>query len=215
MTEDSWTTVTFERRQRFLPMLRHSLAAVALVAITTLSTCDVVGQSVRRDDPTDTRAQFIVGPRATLMPVGVFMLVRRGNSLGAVRFTSIEHGKEFGTGKATYESYFQADNIRSFLDKSVVKKSGVIDLGPLMGIGRLAFQLGPDSVEIGPWSFGSSAPGSFDMWPYRGDSKDYGYEFAPTSAQSVAEINASDSRLRWFRFDSESSVILPVSELPK
>jgi len=54
-----------------------------------------------------------------------------------------------------------------------------------------------------------------NMWPYRGSQKDYGYEFAPTSARSVGEIDASDSRLRWFRFDPNARVTIPVSELPK
>jgi hypothetical protein len=45
--------------------------------------------------------------------------------------------------------------------------------------------------------------------------KDEGYEFAPTSAQNVAEIDASDKRLRWFRFNPDARIVVPVSDLPK
>jgi hypothetical protein len=159
--------------------------------------------------------QYLVGPRATLMPKGAFLLIRRGKSIGAVRFTSIELSSEVGVGKATYESYFQKDIARSLLDQGVVRKTGLIDLRALVGVGHLAFQRGQDRVEVGPWSFGCSHPGLPNMWPYRGESKNYGYEFAPTSAQNVAEIDFSDKRLQWFKFDPEASITLRLSELPK
>jgi hypothetical protein len=53
------------------------------------------------------------------------------------------------------------------------------------------------------------------MWPYRGSQKDYGYEFAPTSARDVGEIDASDKRLHGYRFDNNSRVEVPVAGLPK
>jgi hypothetical protein len=43
------------------------------------------------------------------------------------------------------------------------------------------------------------------MWPYRGSQKDYGYEFAPTSAQSVGEIDASDNKTVYF-YNGSSNV---------
>jgi hypothetical protein len=160
-------------------------------------------------------AQYIVGPRAILVPKGALLLIRKGKSIGAVRFTSIELGGEVGVGKASYESYFQEDGTKSFLAPGVVRQTGMIDLRPLVGIGHLAFQLGQDRIDVGPWSFGCGHPGQIDMWPYRGDSRDYGYEFAPTSATSITEIDATNKRLKWFRFDPEWSVTLPLSELPK
>jgi hypothetical protein len=45
--------------------------------------------------------------------------------------------------------------------------------------------------------------------------EDHSYEFAPTSACDVSEIDATDKRLRWFRFDPNASVILPLADLPK
>lgn len=71
------------------------------------------------------------------------------------------------------------------------KQTGVIDLKPLKGIGRASFQFGSEN-----------------MWPSRGLEKDYGYEFALTSARDLTKIDASDKRLRWFRFDKTLAYFL-------
>ncbi len=160
-------------------------------------------------------SKFVVGPSTLLMPQGAFLLIKKGRKIGAVRFTSIEQGSKLGTGRATYDSYFQGDGSGSFQALNVHKRTGFIDLKPLKGIGRASFQFGKDKVQVGKWAFRSGYPGSIDMWPYRGSEKDYGYEFAPTSARDVREIDAFDKGLRWFRFDKDSQVTLQVSDLPK
>jgi hypothetical protein len=159
--------------------------------------------------------QFVVGPSAVLMPQGFFLLIRKAGKIGAIRFTNFEPGSTVGTGKATYESYFQSDGSGSFRSPNVRKQTGEINLKPLKGVGRLSFQLGNDKVKVGEWSFSSDYPPLLFMWPYGRSEKDYGYEFAPTSAQSVGEIDASDKRLKWFRYTADAKVVLPVSDLPK
>jgi hypothetical protein len=160
-------------------------------------------------------SQFVVGPSTVLMPQGVFLLIRKGREIGAIRFTSIEQGGTVGTGRATYDSYFQSDGSGSFRSPNFRKQTGETNLKPLKGVGRLSFQSGQDKLQIGDWSFATAYPGRVNMWPYRGSQKDYGYEFAPTSAREVGEIDVSDKRLRWFRFDPNARVTLPVSDLPK
>ena len=159
--------------------------------------------------------RFVVGPGEVLAPDGVFLLVRKGRDIGAVRFANIKEGTEVGTGKARYDSYFPADRSGGFGSRNVHMQTGENELKPLNGIGRLAFQFGNNRVRIGNWSFLSSSPGAVSMWPYRGSQKDYGYEFAPTSAREVGEIDAFDKRLRWFRFSKDSRVTLQVADLPK
>lgn len=197
-----------------MSMLKYLLWALLTVMISSGSPPPAPKQGDPRDNTAGSVVQYIVGPRAILMPKGAFLLVRKGKSIGAIRFLIIELSSNVGVGKATYESYFQEDNTRSLLDQRVVKNSGLIDLRPLVGMGHLAFQPGQDRVDVGPWSFGCSHPGLLNMWPYRGKSQDYGYEFAPTAALSVRAINASDKRLRWFKFDPQASTTLPLSELP-
>jgi len=159
--------------------------------------------------------QFVMGPGEVRIPTGVYLLIRKGSQVGAVRFTSAQPNSAPGTGTASYESYFPADASGSFRSAASRKQSGEINLKPLKGIGRFAFQTGKDLVKVGDWSFRSTAPGAINMWPYRGSQKDYGFEFAPTSARQVGEIDASDKHLRWFRFDPNSRVNLLVSDLPK
>jgi hypothetical protein len=173
-----------------------------------------IGTSNAQPEKTQTN-QFVVGASEVLVPKGVFLLICKGQQIGAIRFTSIEQGDTVGTGKASYESYFQADGSGSFRSSNVRKRTGENNLKPLKGIGRLAFQTGQDKIRVGDWSFLSSSPGTISMWPYRGSQKDYGYEFAPTSAQSVGEIDISDKHLQWFRFDPNSRITLEVADLPK
>ena len=181
-----------------------------LVTVGLLSSVPFTqGQTSQRTD------QFVVGPGEVLAPKGVFLLVRKGREIGAIRFTNIVQGAEVGTGKASYESFFQGDGSGSFRSQNLRKQSGENDLKPLRGIGRLAFQSGNNRVRVGEWSFLASSPGAVSMWPYRGSQKDYGYEFAATSARDVNEIDPSDKRLRWFRFSTDSRVTLQVAELPK
>lgn len=159
--------------------------------------------------------QFVVGPSTILMPKGAFLLIRKGREIGAIRFTSIEQGDTVGVGRATYESYFQGDGSALLLAPNAIKRTGDIDLKPMKGLGRLSVQSGKNKVQVGRWSFACAYPGRINMWPYRGEQRDYGYEFAPTSARDVAEIDISDKRIRWFRFDPNVRISLPLSDLPK
>lgn len=159
--------------------------------------------------------KFVVGPRFVHMPKGVFVLVRRGREIGAIRFTRIEPSGAIGQGSATYESYFQGDGSGSFLTTNVVKRSGEITIKPLKGISHSTmWQPGQDKLWVGKWWFGCLGITLVNMSPHFGE-KANGFEFAPTSARDVSEIDISDKRLQWFRYDSNASITLSVSELPK
>ena len=145
------------------------------------------GQSTQVDagpEKASTR-QFVVGPSTILMPQRVFLLIRKGWEIGAIRFTSIEQGGTVGAGKATYDSYFQSDGSGSFSSPKVRKRTGETNLKPLTGVGRLSFQSGQDKLQVGDWSFATAYPGRVNMWPYRGSQKDYGYEFAPRPREKL------------------------------
>src|SRR4051794_16476048 len=106
--------------------------------------------------------QFVVGPSAVLMPEGVFLLIRKGRKTGAIRFTKIDR-KTDGTGKATYESYFQSDGSNSFQPQTLRKRTGEINVKPLKGFHPFAFQFGNTKVKIGEWSFEAYSPGLLFM----------------------------------------------------
>jgi hypothetical protein len=72
-------------------------------------------------------------------------------------------------------------------------------------------------VLVGAWEFYFSYPDIMNMshvtfWKGHHDE---GFEFAPTSACQVSEIDATDKRLRWFRWDKTTRVTLPLADLPK
>ncbi|HEV7746310.1 MAG TPA: hypothetical protein VGO56_15030 [Pyrinomonadaceae bacterium] len=194
--------------------MKQRLMVRGVLGVILFSTVAITAAG-QNDESQKVVGQFVVGPYAMLMPPGMFLLIRKGGKIGAIRFTSIEQGGNPGTGKARYESYFQGDGSGSFRSPNVRKKTGKINVKPLRGFHPLAFQTGKTKVKVGEWSFESDAPGSLYMWPYGHSEKDYGYEFAPTSSQSVDEINASDKRLNWFRYSADTKVVLRVSELPK
>ena len=158
---------------------------------------------------------FVMGPWAISMPTGALLVIRKNGKVGALRLTAVVQGDAIGLGTATYESYFQGDGSANFQRPNVTKLRGEIELKPLKGVGRFSFQTGKNKIRVGSWSFGAAAPNLMNMWPFRGDSKDYGFEFAPTSARDISELNLSDPRLRWFKFDSSGGIVLPVRDLPK
>jgi len=165
---------------------------------------------------TDTHLDHvIVGPRAVGMPQGVFLLIRNGKEVGAIKFSGIEAGDVPLIGKATYESFFQGDGSGSFQSSTVVHRSGEVSTKQLIGIGRMSFGGGKRKVRVGKWSFAYHFPAWVSMYPYGEVERDYGFEFAPTSAREIAEIDPSDKQLKWFRYDSNTSTTIQLKDLAK
>ncbi len=159
-------------------------------------------------------AHFDMGPRFVHMPEKYFVLVRKGHEIGAIRFTNISQSTP-SLGKSTYESFFQGDGSGSFLNSNVIKRSGELDIQPVKGVSHsLMHQPGPDKLWVGKWWFGCLSPSLINMSLHFSE-KDEGYEFAPTSARDVAEIDLSDKRLKWFRYDANARITVPVSDLPR
>jgi hypothetical protein len=157
---------------------------------------------------------FVFGPNSVYVPEGFFVLVRKGQEIGAFRLIKVEQGDPNGIGKSAYESYFQVDGSGSFLKPNVVRRSGEIDIKPMKGMHAFAWQPGQNRLRVGKWWFGCLANQLINMAPGFSE-RDAGYEFAPTSARIITEIDAADIRLRWFRFDPNNRISVPVAELPK
>jgi hypothetical protein len=166
--------------------------------------------------PGDLATRFSITGGSVKMPAGAFLLIRKrkNGEIGALRLTNIDPTSTEQDGKSTYESYFQGDGSGSLSAANV--QTGKLSLKPLKGPGRgiYIYQPGQNRARVGKWSFAFVTPTVMGMWPYHRDG-DHGYEFAPTSACNLSEINANDKRLRWFRYDPDASIILPLSELPR
>jgi hypothetical protein len=153
------------------------------------------------------------------MPVGAFLLVRKGSQLGAIRLTSLTPGPNRAEGRSNYESFSVPDKSTSFTANGVVHQTGDIYIGETIGVHAVFVYTkgGHNQVPIGSWQFYFPFPDLMSMshvsfWKGHHDE---GFEFAPTSACQVSEIDATDKRLRWFRWDKTTQVTLPLADLPK
>ena len=162
--------------------------------------------------------EFVFGPSYMVVPEKMFVLVRKGSQMGAVHFTRVE-SDAYKTGNcyegnSDYESFFQGDGSGSLIKENVVKRFGSINIKPVKGFHPFALQPGADKLWVGNWEFGCMGNNVVNM-SVGFSEKDHGYEFAPTAAQTLAEIDATDKRLQWFKFDAKNRVVVPIASLPK
>lgn len=172
----------------------------------------ICAQTAAKEDGSS-KAHFDMGPRFTHVPEGYFLLVRKGRQIGAIRISKVVEDS-LGNGKSTYVSYFQGDGSGSFLTKSVVTRSGEINIMPMKGIHAFAWQPGQNRLWVGKWWFGCYSPSLVNMSSHFSE-EDTGFEFAPTSAREIGEVDASSKELRWFGYIPDATASLPVSNLPK
>jgi len=193
---------------------------VVAVLITLMGTfgqaqtaCDVDSGSVGQS------AQFLISAGTIKLPVGVFVLIRKSGHIGAIRLTQVDASATEWIGKSSYESVFETNGQAPVLFKTAVRKSGELDVQALKGPGRgiFIYQPGNTTASVGPWKFSFGSPTMMTMsdtsfWTGVGD---HGFEFAPTSACKVSDLDANDKHLRWFRYDEEANVTLSLRDLPK
>lgn len=185
---------------------------IAVLTIAVMLGCKS-SEEQRMTGGTVPRSEFALGPRYAYMPEKFFLLVRKGQQIGAIHFTKIRLGAD-GNGASSYESYFQADGSMSFQKADVIKQVGEIQIKPLRGNHLFAWQPGQNKLRVGKWWFGCMSPNLVNMSEHFSE-EDSGFEFAPTSAETVEEIDAADKQLRWYRYDSEVSTTVAPTSLPK
>lgn len=201
----------WKRFNRRIPILAAG-ALLGCIATLAQSNCQT------GTDYDSAPAHFVISAGTVTMPVRAFLLVRKSGQVGAIRLTSIDPAATKYLGKSAYESYFQPDQAGSFLAKKVDHQTGALDIQPTKGVHAVyTHTSGNHDAHVGKWTFHFSYPNLMEMsdssfWKGYGD---HGYEFAPTSACQLSEIDATDKRLRWFRWDKTTQVNLPLSDLPK
>jgi hypothetical protein len=202
--------------------MKRAISLLAGLIAATLC-ANAYGQTQKMRCPQDTRSavdatQFRVSIGTVTMPVGAFLLVRSGTQLGVIRLTSLVLGANRAQGRSNYESFFIPNQGTSFTASGVVHKTGDVYIGETVGVHAVfLYRKGHDQVLIGPWKLNFGFPDLISMAPksFWNGYHDEGFEFAPTSACQVSEIDATDMRLRWFRWDKTTQVNLKLSELPK
>lgn len=201
---------------------RYQVQVLAGLLAAMFST-SVYGTAQEVRCPQDKRSgadatQFKVSVGTVTMPIGAFLLVRNGSQLGAIRLTSLTPGANRAEGRSDYESFFLPDKTTSFTANGVSHQTGDVYIGETVGVHAVFVHTkGHNKAKLGPWEFWFSFPDTLNMSPpsaWKG-AHDGGFEFAPTSACQVSEIDAKDRRLRWFRWDKTTQVLLPLADLPK
>jgi hypothetical protein len=209
--------------QRFLKgigismLLRRVLLTIGTVVSVAVGQAQMRCPSDSRGD--DVATGFVVSAGSVTMPIGAFLLVRKGTQVGAIRLTSIDSSATEWIGKSTYESFFQPDSSESLTGKNVIRQAGELDVQAAKGPGRGIYIYQPGTIRafIGKWKFAFGSPRMMTMsdtsfWTGVGD---HGFEFAPTSACNLSDVDVNGKNLKWFRYDRTTSVTLLLSDLPK
>jgi hypothetical protein len=173
--------------------------------------------------PQDTRpvqaaTQFRVSLGEVTMPIGAFLLIRKGNQMGAIRLTGIENPPPpKSLPKSYYESYILPEGSVAFNAPGIDRHHGEIFIGETIGMHPLTYTKGHYKAEIGKWKFGFDSSSMIDMAGFSSWNGDYdaGFEFAPTSACQLSEIDATDPNLQWLRWDRTTQTVLPLEDLSK
>jgi hypothetical protein len=149
------------------------------------------------------------------MPIGRYMLIRKNNEACALVFTEFWNKKQ---GKeqehyASYISYYQDDGSRNFLGQRVIITKKEASFLPLRGFTRLfLWQPGNDYVHCGPLKFGWTFYGG--VCACERHPGDYGFEFAPSPWVNITDVNLSDKRIKWYRYDKHrQSIDIPIDKL--
>jgi hypothetical protein len=158
-------------------------------------------------------------------PIGRFLLIPKDTAMCAVLFKNFRRGGDaqpgtsFNTGEehlyADYDWYFQNDGSGDFAKETVKKGHDKVAYGPLVGIGRLAFQTTNQKISCESIKLNWTYPDIVQF--FRGSKVvGTGIELAPTPWSSISKVNGNDPDIKWFQTDqNRAPIIIPVSDLKK
>lgn len=142
-------------------------------------------------------------PHGIGIPIGKILLVKNGNKICAVRFTSVDRGhdkKEPSIWSSGEESKYAEFDWYCFGD-SPRKEHKKLSLKAPKGIGRLAFQTGCPYIKFGSLKLFWSYP-TYVYFPEFGGSQKEGLEvlFSPTNYQDFNAIDLKQNHT-WYGYD--------------
>ncbi len=78
----------------------------------------------------------------------------------------------------------------------------------------MPFELGDPYIECGALKLFWGGDGGVSFWKPGQEERDYGIELAPTEWTDISQVNNSNSRIKWYRFDkSRRSKVIPIDQL--
>ncbi len=157
-----------------------------------------------------------IGPNMVMIPLGRILLIRKDTDYCAIRFTKVWTGKSDDDRYATYEAYHQGDETGDFTNKNVTfRKEELHSPRPSFSLFGHPFAFGiKEEIRCGPirlWWTGRGAVYFFERDQRQGD---YGIELAPTKWTDISQVNISEPRLKWYKYDGKRKRInIPIDQL--
>jgi hypothetical protein len=190
----------------------------AMMAFTCISSCADSPQNQKTTPP-----QFAEVTKWTVsVPLGYFLLIHKDNTTCAIRYTDNKtasggYSTSYSEGNGHYESRFYAEYDYFYQDDGSgdFKKNNVITghdkLVGVSGTWSPSDQTDSISVKCGALKLRGLSGVAF----YQGlDPQDEGIELAPTKWRDVSEINFSDPKIKWYRYDKTRQTIkIPILDL--
>ncbi len=175
------------------------------------TTCDSgIRRAVQSSEPND----VFVAYHGLRVPLGQIILVRRNSVYCAVRFIGFWNGETDQDWFASYESYYQGDNSGNLSKQNVQVRREELSSPRPRGIGRASFSFGNRDIECGDIKLRSSFFGWIYFFGSNQDPGEYGIELAPTQWTDVSQVNVSDPRVNWYKYDRRRQKFnIPIDKL--
>lgn len=221
-----------ERRSTFLrgarglrcPVLLFLIIIWVALAAQALSK-NKVSETERqyREGEERARTKVIIGKVSVSIPIGRFLLIRKGSNYCAVRFTRFHREPNKPTlwspgddsEYAEYDWYYQRDGSGDFTKPNIESGHRELSRKPAIGLFHpLVWPRGDPFIKCGlfrlEWFYPTHV--GFHMTNRKED--DVGNELAPTKWRDISEVNVHDPRLKWYRFDEKrEGVDIPIDQL--
>ena len=166
------------------------------------------------DANTSSKDFVVITPVAIEVPLNRFLIVRKDNNYCALKFTEFWKGKTEQDFFAKYQSYYQTDILRGFIEKTTITKLHELSFPKPRGIGRFAFSIGNMNIQCGPFDLYWFGDGWVKFYGKNQEEGNHGIEFAPTKWTDISQVNVFDKRLTWYRYDPKrNNIEIPIDEL--
>ncbi|MFZ5761514.1 MAG: hypothetical protein ACOY8P_01120 [Thermodesulfobacteriota bacterium] len=166
------------------------------------------------DTGTPSNEEIHIGKTAIVVPTNSILIVRKHDNYCAIKFIKIWKENSTDNFYAEYESYHQVNKSGLFSKNNALHNDGKLSFPAPRGIGRFSFSFGNKEIICGPIKLFWSGDGSVHFYGENQQQGDYGIEIAPTPWSDISQVNISDPRIKWYRYDDKRQrVNIPIDKL--
>jgi len=194
--------------------LSHAVVILCFLCLCAVSNVTIASEEGEKDMTLSRFDNVQISTNCIVMPIGRILLIRKGDEYCAMKFIRFWNGKTEWDRYAEYESYFPIDNKVGFVRENIRVSKDVASFSKLYGVGRLAISFGTKEIKCGAFRLAWDGRGIVCFFGKNQKQGDYGIELAPTPWTDTAQINLSDERTRWYRYDTaRKKITLPIDNV--